>query len=257
MPKIITIHSFRRGTGKSNLAANLAVLLAHAGHRIAVVDTNFQSPGLQTLFDLKPVDPVYTFNNYLFEECAVDQAAFDVTPDLPHVGGRLFVIPASSELAEIARVLRTGYDSERLINGLTELESRLQLDALLIDTPAGLNEETLNLFAACDVLAILLRLDQQDYHGTGLLVRVAQKLNVPRIAMIINDASLSYNLSAVEKEVELVYDCRVAGVLPYSEEMQMLGSDGIFVLRFPDHPLTQVLQHIGAKLIDPGTVTRR
>src|SRR5690349_7084976 len=222
MPKIIPIHSFRRGTGKSNLAANLAVLLAREGRRIALVDTNFRSPGLQTLFRWKSEDQGYTFNNYLFGECQVEQATFDVTADLPQtISGRLFVVPASSELAEIARVLRGGYDSERLVNGLTDLLSQFRLDVVLVDTMAGLSEETLNLFAASDVLAILLRLDQQDYHGTGLLVRVAQKLNVPQIVMIINDVSLLYTLSAVEKEVEFVYDCDVVGVLPYAEEMQM------------------------------------
>ena len=34
MAKIIAIHSFRGGTGKSNITANLAALVALAGHRV-------------------------------------------------------------------------------------------------------------------------------------------------------------------------------------------------------------------------------
>ena len=42
MNTIVTIHSFRRGVGKSSLIVNLAVLLAMQGRRVALVDTDFQ-----------------------------------------------------------------------------------------------------------------------------------------------------------------------------------------------------------------------
>jgi len=51
--KIISVHSYRGGTGKSNVTANLAVCLAAAGKRVAVVDTDIQSPGIHMLFGLK------------------------------------------------------------------------------------------------------------------------------------------------------------------------------------------------------------
>ena len=40
MSKIVSIHSFRGGTGKSNTTANLAALLAIEGRRVGVVDTD-------------------------------------------------------------------------------------------------------------------------------------------------------------------------------------------------------------------------
>jgi MinD-like ATPase involved in chromosome partitioning or flagellar assembly len=42
--KIISIHSFRGGTGKSNDDANLSLLLADQGLRVGIVDTDYQSP---------------------------------------------------------------------------------------------------------------------------------------------------------------------------------------------------------------------
>jgi len=53
LPKIISTHSFRGGTGKSNVTENLAVLAARAGHRIGVIDTDIQSPGIRVLFQLE------------------------------------------------------------------------------------------------------------------------------------------------------------------------------------------------------------
>ena len=50
MAQIISIHSFRGGTGKSNTTANIAALLAAGGRRVGVVDTDIQSPGIHVLF---------------------------------------------------------------------------------------------------------------------------------------------------------------------------------------------------------------
>ena len=44
MSKIVSIHSFRGGTGKSNSTANLAATVAEAGYRVGIVDTDIQSP---------------------------------------------------------------------------------------------------------------------------------------------------------------------------------------------------------------------
>ena len=49
MAKIISIHSFRGGTGKSNTTANLSALMAMEGLRVGVIDTDIQSPGIHVL----------------------------------------------------------------------------------------------------------------------------------------------------------------------------------------------------------------
>lgn len=49
MTKIISIHSFRGGTGKSNVTANLATLIARMGFRVGIVDLDVQSPGIHVL----------------------------------------------------------------------------------------------------------------------------------------------------------------------------------------------------------------
>ncbi|MCK4652104.1 MAG: P-loop NTPase, partial [Methanosarcinales archaeon] len=42
--KIVSIHSFRGGTGKSNITANMATYIASKGNRVGVIDTDIQSP---------------------------------------------------------------------------------------------------------------------------------------------------------------------------------------------------------------------
>ena len=52
MTQISSIHSYRGGTGKSNLTANLATTIALSGKRVGIVDTDIQSPGIHILFRL-------------------------------------------------------------------------------------------------------------------------------------------------------------------------------------------------------------
>jgi septum site-determining protein MinD len=249
MSKIISVHSFRGGTGKSNTTANLTALLAAGGRRVGVIDTDIQSPGIHVLFGLESTEIGYSLNDYLWGRCEIQQAAHDVTARMG-VSGQVYLIPSSIKAGEIARVLREGYDVGLLNDGFQRLIEELQLDVLMIDTHPGLNEETLLSIAISDSLAIILRPDQQDYQGTGVTVEVARKLDVPRLLLIVNKVPSMFSLAEVRAKVEQAYDCEVAAVLPHSDEMMALASGGIFVLHYPDHPITTELKRVAARLME-------
>jgi len=250
MAKIISIHSFRRGTGKSNMTANVTALLAAEGRCVGVIDTDIQSPSLHILFGLDEEEMKHSLNDYLWGKCDIEQTAHDVTPVLGKgVQGQVFLIPSSAQVGDITRVLREGYDVGLLNDGFHKLVKGLGLDVLMMDTHAGLNEETLLSIALSDALGIILRTDQQDYQGTGVMVDVARKLDVPRVVLIVNEVPSVFDLGEVKSRVEQAYGCEVAALLPYSDEVMALGSTGIFALRYPDHPLTATLKQIAAKLV--------
>ena len=71
MGSVVAIHSFRGGTGKSNLTANLAYCCASLGVRVGVVDTDIQSPGIHILFGLGNSPMVYCLNDYLNGKCSI------------------------------------------------------------------------------------------------------------------------------------------------------------------------------------------
>jgi len=243
MAKIISFHSFLRGVGKSNLAANFAVLLAMKGRRVGVVDADLEAPTLHLLFDLDEGATSPSLNDYLRGECAIEQAVRDLTPYLEmEVRGRVFVVPASADLNTIARGMRAGYNVSRLGDGYGRLIEALRLDALVVDTHAGLSEATLLSLAVSDVAAIVLNLDQQGYQGTSVIVALAHRLEVPRPALIVNPVPLHFGLSEVKKRIEQTYHCEVAAVLPQSDDLLALAGSGVFALRHPNHPLTGMLR---------------
>src|SRR5215216_3378250 len=65
MSRVVSIHSFRGGTGKSNVTANVATILASEGRRVGVVDTDIQSPGIHVLFGLDEGTLTHSLNDYL------------------------------------------------------------------------------------------------------------------------------------------------------------------------------------------------
>jgi len=250
MSKIISIHSFRGGTGKSNTTANIAALLAAEGRRVGVVDTDIQSPGIHVLFGLAGAEISRSLNDYLWGKCDIAQTAHDVTPNLDaDISGRVFLIPSSIKAGEITRVLREGYDAQTLTSGLRKLIEDMGLDVLLIDTHPGLGEETLLSMVISHTLVIILRPDQQDYEGTGVTVQVARKLKVPNMVLIVNKVPSVFDAAAVEAQVEQAYNCPVIAVLPHSDELMALASSGVFSLRYPDHPVTALYKQAAARLV--------
>jgi septum site-determining protein MinD len=249
MSKIVSIHSFRGGTGKSNTTANLASLLAVGGARVGVMDTDIESPGIHILFNFDESKMVHSLNEYLWGKCSIKECAHDVTD---HLGapakGKVFLIPASMKAGEIARLLREGYDVSVLNDGFRDLIKEMNLDYLLIDTHPGMNEEVLLSIAISDVLILIMRPDQQDYQGTAVTVDVARKLDVPKMLMVVNKIPQTFDLEDVRRRVEEIYKIKVVATLQHSEEMMVLASSGIFSIKYPDHPVTKGLKAIVAEL---------
>ena len=125
MARIIAIHSFRGGTGKSNITANVAALLAAEGRRVGVIDTDIQSPGIHVLVGLRGDAIGHSLNDYLWGKCAIQQTAHPVLAGV--VSGQIFLIPSSIKADAIIQVLRQGYDMQLITTLFREL----------IDTLAG------------------------------------------------------------------------------------------------------------------------
>lgn len=118
MPKVVSIHSYRGGTGKSNFTANLATTVALQGYRVGVVDTDVPSPGIHNLFGLEPEHTHKTLNNYLWGESSIEDTAYDIGANVGVEGeGKLYLVPSSVKADDIARILKDGYDVKLMNDG--------------------------------------------------------------------------------------------------------------------------------------------
>ncbi len=212
MVKIVSLLSYRGGTGKSNLAANLAWLAARDGAKVAVLDTDLQSPGVHIVLQADMSRAVFTLSDFVAKRCQIEEAAVDLTADLEvgANGGKLWLLPSSMSVEAITRVIAEGYDAAHLNAEMARLVESLGIDLLLIDSHPGLNRETLlvatKVIDGVDPVAFSARLEEAFGH-------------------------------------------KVAASIPLLPGIARLGSDGVFSRQQPDHPVVATLQSLVKQLL--------
>lgn len=252
MTKIISTHSYRGGTGKSNVTANIAASLALRGHRVGIVDTDIQSPGIHALFHVDLNSVTHTLNSYLWGYCSVQDTVLDITDGVkdsngaPAVSGsgKVFFIPSSIKTGDIARIVKEMYDVEALNQGFMDFCQHSELDYLLIDTHPGVNEETLLSIAISDTLLLILRPDIQDYQGTAVTLELARKLEVPQLFLVVNKALETFDFNDLSQRIFSNYRTPVAAVLPLSTDLIQIGSTGLIRTLQPEHAFTRAIEAI-------------
>jgi MinD-like ATPase involved in chromosome partitioning or flagellar assembly len=254
--KIVSIHSFRGGTGKSNTTANLAAQAALAGRRVGVVDTDIQSPGIHVLFGLDEAKMGKTMNDFLHGKATIREIGFPIGEQTGGAEGRaklagrqLWLFPSSIRGREISQILKEGIDFNRLNEGLQSTIREFDLDYLFIDTHPGLNEETLLSIATSDILIIVLRPDNQDIQGTSVTVDIARSLDVPNLLLMVNKALPKYDFAELRRDIQEKFNAPVAGVLPLSFDLADNASHDLFSLRHPDHEWSKALREVAEAIL--------
>ncbi|MFD3556017.1 P-loop NTPase [Streptomyces goshikiensis] len=246
MTRTIVVHSHRGGTGKSSVLANLALLIAAGGRRVGVVDTDIHSPTLDLLFRL---EPGFSLADYLLGRCEIEAAAQQAGAP------GLYVVPARTGTAALRELMSTGYDVGLLPEGFDRLSRHLALDVLLLDTHAGLNNESVTAMASADVLMILARADRIDLSGVEETLALAGRLPCRR-ALVMSMAPEGVDRDEVGRRAEAAYDAPLAGILPYAPEMAALYGERIFAEAHPDHPLVGEFRTIISALDARDEVSR-
>lgn len=251
MTRTIVVHSHRGGTGKSSVLANLALLIAAEGRRVGVVDTDIQSPTLDLLFRL---GPGASLADYLLGRCEIEAAAQQVG-DGSLLGGGLYVVPARTGTAALREIMTSGYDVGLLPEGFDRLAEHFALDVLLLDTHAGLNNESVTAMASADVLMIMARADRIDLSGVEETIALAGRLPCRR-TLVLSMAPEGLDRDEARRRTEEVYGAPLAGILPYSPEMAALYGERIFAEAHPDHPMVGEFRTIISALDARDEVSR-
>ncbi|MEV7443642.1 MinD/ParA family protein [Streptomyces sp. NPDC091204] len=246
MARTIVVHSHRGGTGKSSVLANLALLFAAGGRRVGLVDTDIQSPTLDLLFRL---GPGFSLADYLLGRCEIE-----ATAQQAGVPG-LYVVPARTGTAALREIMTSGYDVGMLPEGFDRLAEHHALDVLLLDTHAGLNNESVTAMASADVLMITARADRIDLSGVEETIALAGRLTCRR-TVVLNMAPEGMDRDRARRRAEEVYGAPLAGILPYSPEMAALYGERIFADAHPDHPLVGEFRTIISALDARDEVSR-
>ncbi len=245
-PRIVTVHSYRGGTGKSTTAANAALLATAAGRRVAVVDTDIQSPGLHRFFGLGRFASCRSLADYLVGNCEI----IDAVGSMPagESGGELWIVPARSRINEVNEILTHGYDVGLLREGFDALIEELALDVVFLDTHSGMGNETAVAVAVSTSLLVITRADHLTSEA-GENISLARSLGDPVTSVVVNMVPEGMPVETVSEQAEHIYQSPVIATLPYCHEVAALGGDGLFALHNPEHEIVTAYQEMTAKVL--------
>src|SRR5258708_7489146 len=80
-------------------------------------------------------------------------------------------------------------------------------------------------------------------------VSLAGTSRAPHCWLLVTKAPPLLDAEEIRSRVEKTYNCEVATVIPHSDEVMTLASAGVFVLRYPDNPITAKLKQVTARLM--------
>jgi chromosome partitioning protein len=178
MASCIAFHSYKGGTGKTTIAANLAALLAKKGNRVFLLDLDVYAPSLQAYFDIQPKKWI---NDFLNSTAKVEDIIMDLTPTLEKCGakiaGKLWGGFCNSKKEEIYKLEGGGgretrskiHLLRRFILLREQLISNYKANYLIIDTSPGIRYWSINALAIADTLILTLKIGDLDIDGTKMM----------------------------------------------------------------------------------------
>ena len=246
MGGFITVHSFRGGTGKSVVTANLAVLNSILGKGSCIMDLDFRAPTLASMFK---VSPEWWINDYLNGACEVDRVLVDLT-DRYATKGRFLIAPASTEMDAIRSFAVKDRKWEinalkRLMASRSRLIRELKLDKVFLDTSPGIHYMSINALVSSDVAVIVTTLEESDFKGTRDMIKYFYR-SLESVPLILLNKVIYPDVSEEELKTrfERILGAPVIGVLGCYCDLVRYGKERIIVAEMPDHPFTGKLKSV-------------
>lgn len=240
--RVIGITSGKGGVGKTNLAANLAIIAAKQGQRVLIIDADIGLANVEILFGLKPKFHL----GHLMEG---DISARDVLAHAPH---GVKVLPAGNGLQQLTRL--DDAQRFRLVTALEELEN--EFDVVLIDSGAGIGDNVLFFVGAAQEALLVVSPEPTSLTDAYATLKVlCQDAGVRYFDVVVNQAGneaiardIFQKLSAVAGRF---LDARVRwlGWLPRDENVhRAVMAQKPLIDLFPGSPATRALNGVADAL---------
>jgi len=190
--KVITVFGTKGGVGKTVIATNLAVFLAHnTDARIILVDLDIQFGDVAVMLRLQPkytlYDAVHIAND--LNQGGISQLL------MPHYSGlKVMAAPLEPELADVITAENIG----------TILDSlKKSADFVIIDTPPSFNDVVLTALDKSDRICLVTSMDLPSIKSTKQCIQTFELLKYPskKSLLVINrvDPFLGMNQQEIEK----------------------------------------------------------
>lgn len=225
MGKVITFHSYKGGTGKSLIAANVSASLVLMGYRVALFDFDFLGPGLFTTFMLKerekPFENISYLNEIFFKssnEKHLKDILIDVSKESDPPKSKFYVGLANPEPTEINKILRMSRNDaaeafRQILKAQEFLFEKMNIDYLVLDAGPGFRFDVANAIMISDIIVNVMKPSRADLHGTKKLITTISTFVANRAQGIIVNREVSHqanpgfdNKNLIKSDQELIVD---------------------------------------------------
>ena len=189
--RTMAIVSGKGGTGKTNIAANLAIALARRGKRILLVDGDMSLANLDLLMG---VMPRFNLQHVLTGEKTLEEIVVET-----YAGIKL--IPAASGVEELADL--DDFRRECLVRSLSRLDDKI--DLILIDCGSGIARNVTRLARAADEILIVTTPEPTAFSDAYAFIKIlASHDGSPIPKVLVNMATCADQAAVVFTRVRKV-----------------------------------------------------
>jgi chromosome partitioning protein len=283
--KTIAFHSYKGGTGKTTIAANLSTLLVSKGFNVLLIDMDVYAPSLHVYFNSKPEK---WMNNYLLDDLEFSDVIYDFTSVIQDfypselssnkkkgIFNIVFSNPKKEEITSLDFQNRDSSKSQMLKKMLYLREksnSDINYDFIILDTSPGIRPWSINALAIADIIILSLKMDHIDIEGTKQMATDVYKsfinfgaksyLLLNRIAGYCTPSQLNKEMvskpgrfeftmleqSETMMELENYLKMDVVSTIPCYCDIQFERQEFITVLKYPNHPFVDKMNELINKI---------
>jgi len=260
--KTLAFHSYKGGTGKTTLLANLSALYASNGLKVCLLDFDLYAPSLASYFRKTPTASI---NNLLNGEVGISDVLVDMTAELG-LNGKLYLGFSSNRKEDINEIeikheLKWQLAAmRRFLSAKNQLFEEYEIDYLLLDTSPGIRYWSINTLAAADFLFLMMKISDMDIDGTKRMVndiydsltKFGSKyfviLNKVPGASPIDKFHSELDEKYIESNLEKDMTTKVIGSIPCFCDIQFNLHEFLFAIKQPEHGFSKKLAKIAQEI---------
>lgn len=213
--KVIVVTSGKGGVGKTTTTANIGTALAEMGHRICLIDADIGLRNLDVIMGLEN-RIVYDIVDVVEGNCRLEQALIRDKRN-----NKMFLLPAAQTRDKTAV---TPFQMKELTDALSE-----EMDYILVDSPAGIEQGFKNAIAGADDAIILTTPEVSAVRDADRIIGLLEAEGLKNPEVIINRIRMDMvergDMMNIDDMIEILA-VNLLGVVPEDESIVISSNRG-------------------------------
>ncbi|KAH0791480.1 iron-sulfur cluster carrier protein ApbC [Histomonas meleagridis] len=243
--RVILTSSCKGGVGKSTVALNTAIALAHTGAKVGLFDGDIYGPSIPTMADTK--------DNFLASD---KDANF-----LPVKANGIDTVSLGNAVDKEAALLWKGPIVGKVISEFLLKAAWPDLDYLVVDTPPGTGDVHLTLLQSFHIDGTLLVTTPQEISVADVRKSISlfKQMHIPILGIIQNfDGFICEHCKTQSKifpgngaeELSLEFNIPILGSLPIDPEISKSSDKGVpAIVEHPNSAYAKAFQNVADTII--------